>query len=174
MSAAQSERNGQLIVAGVLLILFGVVCAVFPGLTLGSMAFMIGAGFIVSGAVNFINYSQEKEHLSGSAWLLAYGVIDVLIGVMFIIHPIAFAVVLPWLIGGCIGVFGVFEIIEAISLKRLSFSLWGWLLFSGIFSLLISLLLFMWPELLAFYIAAFAIWRGISLIILGANNHRFV
>lgn len=174
MSAAKSERNGQLIVAGVLLIIFGVVCALFPGLTLGSIAFMVGAGFLVAGVVNFMNYTREKDSLGGSAWLLAYGVLDVVIGLMFIIHPLAFAAILPWLIGACIGVFGVFEIIESISLKNLGFSLWGWLLVSGIVSLLLGLLFFVMPELLAFYIAAFALWRGVSLIILGANSQRFV
>lgn len=174
MGAAASERNGQLIVAGVLLIVFGLVCAVFPGLTLGSIAFMVGAGFIVSGAVNFINYRQEKEYLSGSIWLLAYGIIDVLIGIMFIIHPLAFSMIMPWLIGGFVCVFGIFEVIEAFALKRLTFTLWGWSLVSGIVSLLIGILFFVWPELLAFYVSAFALWRGVSLIILGANSRRFV
>lgn len=174
MNAAQSGRNYQLIVAGVLLIVFGIVCAVFPGLTLGSIAFMVGAGFIMAGVVNFMNYSQQKKQLRGGGWFLAYGIVDVVLGFMFIIHPIAFAAVLPWLIGGCVSVFGVFEIIESISLKRTGFSLWGWLLVSGILSLIIGLLFFTWPELLAFYIAAFAIWRGITLIVLGANNERFV
>ena len=36
----KTERNWQLIVAGILFIIFGLVCAFFPGLTLASIAFI--------------------------------------------------------------------------------------------------------------------------------------
>ena len=83
----KTERNWQLIVAGILFIIFGLVCAFFPGLTLASIAFIVGAAFVVSGVVNIATFIRDRDLLGFSGWILAYGILDVLIGAMFVIHP---------------------------------------------------------------------------------------
>ena len=103
----KTERNWQLIVAGILFIIFGLVCAFFPGLTLASIAFIVGAAFVVSGVVNIATFIRDRDLLGFSGWILAYGILDVLIGAMFVIHPFAFAAVLPWVIGAFVLVFGI-------------------------------------------------------------------
>lgn len=174
MNAEKIERNWQLVTAGVLLVVFGLVCAFFPGLTLASIALMVGAAFAVSGAVNVVTYVSSRDALSLSAWVLAYGVIDFLIGAMFIVHPFALATVVPWLVAFFVVLFAVYEICESFVARRAGFPLWGWLLTSGILSVALGIALFMWPELLALYIALFALLRGASLIILGLNSRKFV
>lgn len=170
---SKTERNWQLIVAGILFIVFGLVCAFFPGLTLASIAFMVGAAFVVSGVVNIATFIRDKELLGFSGWLLAYGILDVLIGAMFVIHPFAFAAVLPWVIGAFVLVFGIFEIIVAFPIKKAGLPLWGWMLVSGILSVLIGIMFFCMPEMLALFIALFALLRGVDLIILGANAGKY-
>lgn len=168
------KHNGQLITAGVLFVIFGLVCAFFPGLTIVSIAWMVGAAFVLSGIVDIITYNRNKDFLSLSGWVLAYGILDILIGAMFLIHPVAFAAVVPWMIGGCSLVFGIFEISESIAARRAGFALWGWLLISGILTFVIGVLFFIWPETLAIWISLFALMRGASLIILGWNSRKFV
>lgn len=170
---SKTERNWQLIVAGILFIVFGLVCAFFPGLTLASIAFMVGAAFVVSGVVNIATFIRDKELLGFSGWLLAYGILDVLIGAMFVIHPFAFAAVLPWVIGAFVLVFGIYEIIVASPIKKAGLPLWGWMLVSGILSVLIGIMFFYMPEMLALFIALFALLRGVDLIILGANAGKY-
>ena len=46
MVSPYEGKNWQLIVAGILLVLFAAVCLFFPGITLGSIAFMLGMAFI--------------------------------------------------------------------------------------------------------------------------------
>lgn len=174
MQNEKPERNWQLIVAGILLILFGAVCAFFPGLTLASIAFMVGAAFVVSGVVDIMTYARSRDVLSLSGWMLVYGILDLLIGLMFLIHPFAFAAVLPWLIGTFTVVFGIYEIVVAVRARSAKMSLWGWSLFSGIVTLLIGISFFVMPEMLAIFIALFAVMHGVSLIVMGANAHRFV
>jgi len=174
MATAYEGKNWQLIVAGILLVVFGIVCLVFPGITLGSIAFMIGAGFVLSGVVNVVTYFRDKEALDLAGWILAYGVVDILIGLMFLIHPMVFAVVLPWVVGMFIIVFAVYEIIGSINARKAGFSLWGWMLFSGIVSLLFGAGFFIMPEMLAILIGLFALMRGVSLAVLGANAPKFV
>ena len=174
MTSAHTERNWQLIVAGILLALFGLVCLFFPGLTLASIVFMVGAAFVLSGIVNFVTYLRDRDMFKLSGWMLAYGIIDILIGLMFLIHPAIFAAVVSWLAGLFVIVFALSEITGALAARKGGFPLWGWLLFSGIVSLLIGVLFFVVPELLAYYVGAFALMRGASLIVLGANSRRFV
>lgn len=170
---SKTERNWQLIVAGVLFILFGLVCAFFPGLTLASIAFMVGAAFVVSGVVNIATFIRDRELLGFSGWILAYGILDVLIGGMFVIHPFAFAAVLPWVIGAFVLVFGAYEVVAAFMIKRSGLPLWGWMLVSGIISIVIGFLFFYLPEMLALSIALFALLRGVDLIVVGANAGKY-
>lgn len=114
----KTERNWQLIVAGILFIIFGLVCAFFPGLTLASIAFIVGAAFVVSGVVNIATFIRDHELLGFSGWILAYGILDVLIGAMFVIHPFAFAAVLPWVIGAFVLIFGIYEVVTTFMVKR--------------------------------------------------------
>lgn len=170
---SKTERNWQLIVAGVLFILFGLVCAFFPGLTLASIAFMVGAAFVVSGVVNIATFIRDRELLGFSGWILAYGILDVLIGAMFVIHPFAFAAVLPWVIGAFVLIFGAYEVVAAFMIKRSGLPLWGWMLVSGIISIVIGFLFFYLLEMLALFIALFALLRGVDLIVVGANAGKY-
>lgn len=111
----KTERNWQLIVAGILFIIFGLVCAFFPGLTLASIAFIVGAAFVVSGVVNIATFM----------------------------------------------------------VKRAGLPLWGWMLFSGVISIVIGFMFFSMPEMLALFIALFALLRGVDLIVMGANARKY-
>lgn len=163
-----------MIVAGILLVVFGAVCALFPGLTLASIAFMVGAAFVVSGVVDIMAYTRDRAVLPMSGWLLAYGVLDVIVGVMFLVHPFAFAMVLPWLVGAFTVVFGVYEIVGSVRARSANVPMWGWSLFSGVVTLVIGILFFVMPEMLALYIALFAVMHGVSLIVLGVNSYKLV
>ena len=174
MASTLYERNWQLIVAGILLVIFGLACLVFPGLTLASMAFMVGAAFMLSGIVNVVTFLRDRDALQLSGCVLAYGIIDILLGLMFLIHPAIFAVVLPWVAGLFVIVFSIYEIAGSFITRKGGFPLWGWLLFSGIVSLIIGASFFFAPEMFAICIGAFALMRGVSLIVLGANSRKFV
>lgn len=168
----KTERNWQLIVAGILFIIFGLVCAFFPGLTLASIAFIVGAAFVVSGVVNIATFIRDRDLLGFSGWILAYGILDVLIGAMFVIHPFAFAAVLPWVIGAFVLVFGIYEVVATFMVKRAGLPLWGWMLFSGVISIVIGSMFFSMPEMLALFIALFALLRGVDLIVVGGKCRK--
>lgn len=169
-----TKHNGQLITAGVLFVIFGLVCAFFPGLTIVSIAWMVGAAFVLTGIVDIITYNRDKALLNLSGWVLAYGILDILVGAMFLIYPVFFAAVIPWVIGAFVVVFGIYEISESIAAQRASFMLWGWPLISGVLTVVIGILFFIWPETLAIWISLFALLRGASLIIMGWNSKKFV
>ena len=69
-----------------------------------------------------------------SAWALAYAACDIILGVLFIAHPVVSAVVIPWVMGIFVIAYGIFEVVAAVRFHR-EIPGWGWVLFAGIVSL---------------------------------------
>ena len=80
---------------------------------------------------------------------------------------------LPWVIGAFVLVFGIYEVVTTFMVKRAGLPLWGWMLFSGVISIVIGFMFFSMPEMLALFIALFALLRGVDLIVMGANARKY-
>ena len=168
----KAEKNWSLIVPGVLLIFFGALCAFYPGITLLSVTFVAGAGFVFAGIVNIISYVRERKTAGLSGWYVAYGILDIIIGLMLVIHPLATAYVIPWLIGAFIMAYSIVEIFAIIASRKQLGSIWGLGLVSAILSLLVGICFFIFPESLAIFIAVFAVIRGATLIASGWSGYQ--
>lgn len=171
-SQVKKERNWSLIVPGVLLIFFGALCAFYPGITLLSITFVAGAGFIFAGLVNIVSYARERKTMGLSGWYVAYGILDILVGLMLLIHPIATAYVIPWVIGSFVIAYAIVEIASIISLRKQLGSMWGLGLVSAILSLIVGVCFFIFPETLVIFISLFAVIRGVTLIAAGWNGYQ--
>ena len=160
---AESKRHDWgLIVAGALLVLLAIFITAFPGLTLATITAILGAGFLVSGILDLVGYVRLKGNLFTSPSLL-----DIIIGIMLLLHPIVFAGVVSWLVGIFVVAFGVIEVIGAVQLHKFSMPMWGWMVFSGIVDILCGVVFFVYPAMLAVFLAVFVIMRGVSLIMYG-------
>lgn len=163
------KHDWTLIVVGILLILSGGVFAFMPGATLVTLTAFAGAMFLVSGIFSIINYIRFKDTGFVSGWTILYGILDILLGLMFLIHPVLLAGVIPWLIGVFVIVYGIYEIIAAFMVKRAGVSVWGWEFASGIMEIILGIMFFVFPAILIFFLAAFLLLRGITLIVFGWN-----
>lgn len=168
------KHDGGLIFAGIVLVLLALVIGFYPGLTLVTITAFIGAGFLLTGIFDIVGYVKLSRFGSPSGWVIAYAVLDILLGAMLLFHPVVFSGVVSWMVGIFVIVFGVFEIAAAFKLKGLGSSVWGWILFSGIVDVLCGLVFFIYPEMLAIFLAVFVLIRGISLILYGWNSQVFL
>lgn len=167
------KHDWGLVIAGVLLIICAAFFAFAPGLTLVTITAIAGAAFLVSGIFDIVNYVRFRSIMSLSGWSLAYAILDIVIGLMFLIHPLAFAAVIPWLIGVFFVVFGVFEIMGAFKVRNMAgATLWGWMLFSGIVSVLCGVMFFALPATFSIFLSVFILMRGVSLLVYGWNTGR--
>ncbi len=166
------KHDWGLIIAGVLLVLCAFFFLVAPGLTLVTITAIAGAAFLVSGVFDIVNYVRFRKHMDLSGWSLVYAVLDIVIGLMFLVHPLAFAAVIPWVIGAFFIVFGVFEIIGSFKIKNSGASLWGWMLFSGVVSALCGLMFFVMPATFSIFLSVFILMRGVSLLFYGWNTGK--
>ena len=172
MALQETTKNWSMVVGGLLLIFFALVAVFLPGLTLVSITFIIGVGFLALGVVDVMTYFQQRKHKETSGWILVYALVDIAMSLMLLLHPIVFSSVLPWLVGLFVLVFGVLEIATSVALHHFDAQFWVWTLLSGIVGLVLGAGLLIFPALLVYYLSLFVIVRGISLIVAGLNfNH---
>ena len=130
----KTGRNWGLFAAGIALVLIGFVLLMVPGLTLVAVAAVAGCMLLAAGIVDGYAYFKYRKAEGVTGWALAYAVCDVILGVLFIVHPLVSSVVIPWVLGVFVMAYGIFEIVAAIRLDR-DLPGWGWVLFTGIASL---------------------------------------
>ena len=150
-------RNWGLFAAGIALVIIGFVLLMVPGLTLVSIAVIAGCMFLAAGIVDAYAYFKYREAEGLSGWALAYAICDIILGVLFIVHPIASAVA-----------YGIFEIVAAVRFRD-ALPGWGWVLFAGIVSLFCGIAFFLWPGTFALFLGFFLMARGVQMAVYGVS-----
>ncbi|MGI6046265.1 MAG: HdeD family acid-resistance protein [Eggerthellaceae bacterium] len=168
------QRDWGLVVSGIILIICAAIIIFYPGLTLAALTLIAGIAFLVSGIFDIVGWSRFRNFMLLSGWNIVYAVLNILFGLMLIIHPIAFSVVLPWLIGFFLLVFGIAEVVGSFAFRRAAYSQWGISLASGIVGILCAVMLFIWPASITLFLAFFIIMRGISMITHGINTGTLI
>jgi uncharacterized membrane protein HdeD (DUF308 family) len=108
-------------VAGALLIVGGVVAAVWPDITLWVLAVVVGIDLVLSGIVRSIGAFHLR--VEGWGWLLFGGVLSVVVGVMALAWPEATVLVLGLLLGLRMLLFGIAEIMFGLALHHVDHEL---------------------------------------------------
>lgn len=136
------------LIAGILMALLGVFIWLNPAATLLALALYIGIVFIVVGAGYFAASFSFR-----SGWYLLVGILDILVGIVFVGNlgvsaaslPIIFAI---W----CLAV-GAIQVASAFQLRSEGFP-WGWSLSVGLLGIVFGFLILAYPALGALTITA--------------------
>jgi uncharacterized membrane protein HdeD (DUF308 family) len=112
--SAGRYRSTLGIVAGVALIVAGVLAALWPGITLWVLAVIAGVGLVVSGVARIMGAVSLR--LEGWGWLLFGGVVSLVAGVLALLWPDATILALGILLGIRMVMFGVAEVMFAMAL----------------------------------------------------------
>ncbi|MCH4185104.1 MAG: DUF308 domain-containing protein [Eggerthellaceae bacterium] len=163
----EKTKDWTLIIGGIILLLCGLICVAYPGLTLVMIALITGAGFVATGVLNFVMWLRTRSVYKVSVWSLIYAIINIIFGLVFLIHPMVLANVIPWLCGIFITALGLFELFTVMKMRDDGFPQWGWMIASAIVSLIIGIFFIITPEILPIFIGAFALIQGVTLVIYG-------
>ena len=163
-------RNWGLFAAGIALILIGFVLLMVPGLTLVSIAVIAGCMFLAAGIVDAWAYFKYRRAEGLSAWALAYAACDIILGVLFIAHPVVSAVVIPWVMGIFVIAYGIFEVVAAVRFHR-EIPGWGWVLFAGIVSLFCGIAFIVAPGTFALFLGFLPSWLGWPSLLRGPASY---
>lgn len=154
---------------GIILLVLGVLLFVFPGLSYLSMSLLLGIVILVSGII-YIMMSTSKS-LRGRGWLLASGVIEVVLGIILTIWPVIAAAAMPYFLGFWLLFKGFTLIGIGSDLSDVKKSGWVWTIISAILLILCALMILVQP--IAFGVEAVIIWIGISLLVGGISLISF-
>lgn len=158
------RSNNSMIVGGILFIVLGILCIIFRNVALATLTIIAGICFAAAGIGGIINYRQYNVTDAYAGWMMVGAILNLVLGIVFILYPFVFLAVLPWLIGLLVLVVGIFEVINAVRSRKMASSAWGYDLLVGVLTIVFGLLMCAFPGLLAVLIGIFMIMRGIIML----------
>jgi len=170
IDAAALARNWwALAIRGVLAIVFGVLAAVMPHVTLAVLILMFGAYAIVEGIFNVIAAVRTPRGERHWLALLVEGLVSIAAGVLAILLPHITALALLYLIAAWALVSGILAIAAAVRLRKEIEGEW-WLALNGVAAIVFAVLVMIAPGAgalaVVLWIGVFAIVFGILLLVL--------
>lgn len=143
MAMSGNERQprlgwGWMAFLAVVSIVGGVVALLNPLLSTLAVTLMAGWAFIFLGVLQVIHSFSVKDW-SGFFWALGLGVLTLLVGLSLVFDPLAGSVSLTILVAAFFLATGVFKVMYALKLRPTSG--WGWVIFSGIVSIVLGLMI---------------------------------
>lgn len=157
-----SKSNG--IATGIIMILIGLSFVVFPAFIGSMFSVFIGAGLCVAAVSGLIAWWNMRK-VAPSGGILLFALVDMLLGVICLAHPLATAISLGWVVALCIAGSGILRIIFGISTPYITGVSMVASVLSGICSVIFGGLAIAMPELLIYFLGAGFIANGAGAII---------
>ena len=151
-----------LLIVGIALFAVGVLTFVFPAQSYLGMSLVFGWLMLISGILEVVLSSANRHFITGRGWMMAGGIIEIILGIILIFNVALSAATLPiflgfWLMISSIGLGGDMSAMEVPGA--------GWTVFTGVLLLLCSLWILFQP--LVFGTTAVIVWVGITLLFAG-------
>lgn len=160
-----------LLLLGILLFIVGVVVFLYPGESYLGMSLLFGLVILCSGVSEIVLSLSNKHLITGRGWLLAAGIIEVILGLILIFNMALSAAALPIFLGFWL-LFRSFTLIGlGGDMNSMQISGSGWTIATGILLMLCSLAILIWP--IVFGIQAVVIWVGLSFLMAGISTTVF-
>lgn len=168
-------RTTYLIIAAVL-ILAGILTAVFPAGIFAVIQYIAAAAVIVIGIYHFVAYASMTYYFK-DGMLIMSGILNILIGIMLFIMPVALTVqVITFMLAFILIFSGAQKISFASRLKYFRIRHTGSLTFSGVLSIILAVIFLLLPFVSAltlnYILAAYLIITGIALFGEALGMHR--
>lgn len=157
------------IVLGILVIITGLIVFIFPKLSYLTLSLLFGILIMISG-IFYIIMSSSKT-VRGKGWLLASGIIELILGILLTIWPSIAILSLPYFLAFWLMFKGFTLLGVGSDMSDVKNTGWGWTIFSALLLILCSFIIIAQP--IAFGIEAVILWIGISLLIGGISIINF-
>ena len=120
------------VIAGVLLVMAGIVCLRNPGAALTSMTMILGVAMLFSGIVDIVIFATAHNDMAGSGWFLLDGILTVLLSLFVLGNGWFTALTLPFIFGMWLIFSGITKFVNSFDLQRLGVRGWGWFTATGV------------------------------------------
>ncbi len=174
-SRRKKMRTAYIIIAAVLLIA-GILTAVFPVSIFAVMQYFAAAAVIVIGIYHFVTFASMTYYFRDYMLLLS-GILNVLIGIMLFFMPVALTVqVITFLLAFLLIFSGAEKLSLASRLRYFRIPHTGSMTFSGMLNIILAVIFLLLPFVSAlalnYILAAYLIIAGIALLIEAAGMHK--
>jgi uncharacterized membrane protein HdeD (DUF308 family) len=153
---------------GVFAILFGIIALLMPGAALLAFVLLFAAYMLVDGILAIIAGVRAAQRHERWGWLIFEGILDLIAGGIAVVWPVVTIVAFVFLMGAWAIVTGALLFGASF---RLNIPHGRWLMaFAGAASVIWGALLIIWPLIgavvLTWWIAAYALFFGVALLVL--------
>lgn len=160
-----SLSRAPLIIAGIAMLVMGIVFIAWPNAAMSAIAIMFGLVLLFCGIANIISFAAARGMVRGGAWFLVEGIMTILLALLVLFDHKLTGFTLSVLLGIWLIFQGVNRVAEALDMRALGYS-WGWTLALGIVLAVLGLVSIFFP--MAGF-GAISTLLGIQLVILGAG-----
>ena len=121
-----------LVITGILLVVTGVLCFMYPPETLFSMAVLLGCFTLVSGISRFVFTLRTQKFLPNSGTRMLSALLMIIIGIFFLCNPMAVTLSLPIVFAIWIMFEGIMQFVQSFDYKKYGFQYWWVIMLLGI------------------------------------------
>ena len=114
--------------AGIALVALGVLCIMYPGETLLSLAWLFGLIFFVGGCTQMAAWASTRWFMHRSSLMFFSALLEILLGCLMVFHPAPVMLALPFIFAFWLIFEGVDMAIGSFDFKLVGFRNW-WVVF---------------------------------------------
>jgi uncharacterized membrane protein HdeD (DUF308 family) len=138
---AVREHSTMFLVEGIVLVVLGILAILLPNIASLAVEILIGWLMLIGGAVGLYMTFTTKG-APGYWWSLISAVISIIAGILLLIWPVTGIVSLTIVLVAFFLIEGISSIMYAIEHRSELHGRWGWMLASGIVTLVLAFLIF--------------------------------
>mgnify|MGYP003623681075 CR=1 FL=1 len=165
----KKKSNMLRIITGIVFIITGIIMLLSPAGTLISIWLLMSAATIIAGALYIMAYVKEKHLYARPGLLLAEGIVDLLVGIIFLIASSAAPVIIPWVLAFWLILIGLRRVFFALDLKNADVASWKKVMLTGAIAVVLGIIVLLVPAVGAIYLvvmlAAFLIYFGVMVLL---------
>ncbi|EPB7454447.1 HdeD family acid-resistance protein [Listeria monocytogenes] len=156
------------LLAGIAMVILGIWFLFHPGISLLTSTLMFGFLLLISGIFHTISYFSDRKTQNVSGWVLADGILSILLGFLLLFNEFDGTLTLVLLFGMWVLFAGIMRTIGAFTAKQNNVQGWGWILTIGIIGIIVGFIALFNPVVSAIgivlVVAIFFIVQGIGAI----------
>lgn len=155
-----------LAIAGILLVVLGVLCISRPAATLFTTAWLIGLFTLFAGVSKLMFTLRTQAFLPNSGTRALSAILEIIIGIIFLANNVFLAFSLPVIFAMWIIIESVIIVVNSFDYKRVGFPGWWGILLLGICGVVLGILGLRNPDVTA---ATLSTLIGLGVIAMGAS-----
>lgn len=153
------------LIIGIALFILGILVFIFPAQSYLGMSLLFGWVMLVTGILEVVLSTTNRHFVTGRGWILAGGIIEIILGLILIFNIALSAATLPIFLGFWLLLRGFSAIGLGGDMNALEVAGSGWTIFAGVLLVLCALWVLFQPLVIG--TTAVIVWVGVSLIFAG-------